>query len=90
MFPKQSETIFPLCRKTSRLTKEPIMKHRGGDFDVEQNPPSWWHRKIYPKIEAGPKVIGNMKFQSREAAVAACIVEINSGLDAGQRGGGSK
>jgi hypothetical protein len=31
-----------------------------------------------------------MKFQSREAAVAACIVEINSGLDAGQRGGGSK
>jgi hypothetical protein len=63
------------------------MKHRGIDLDVEQNPPSWWHWKIYPKIKAGPKLIGNMKFQSREAAVAACIVEINSGLDAG---GGSK
>jgi hypothetical protein len=50
----------------------------------------WWHWKIYPKMEAGPKVVGNMKFQTREAAIAACIVEINSGLDRGQRGGGSE
>jgi hypothetical protein len=55
--------------------QEPIMKHRGVDFDVEENPPSWWRWKIYPKIEAGPKVIGDMIFQTREAAVAACIVE---------------
>ena len=68
----------------------PIVKHRGVDFDVEQRPPSWWHWKIYPKMEAGPKVVGNMKFQTREAAIAACIVEINSGLDRGQRGGGSE
>jgi hypothetical protein len=66
------------------------MKHRGVDFDVKENPPSWWHWKIYQKVEAGPKAVGNMKFQSRGAAVAACIVEINSRLDAGQRGGGSK
>jgi len=36
------------------------MKHRGVDFDVEEIPPSRW--KIYPKIEAGPKVICTMKF----------------------------
>ena len=61
------------------------MKHRGVDFDVEEDPPSFWHWKIYP--EAGPMVIGDMKFQTRGAAVDACIVEINLGLE---RGGGSK
>jgi hypothetical protein len=66
------------------------VKHRGVDFEVEEFPPSWWSWKIHPKIEAGPKAVGNMKFQTREAAVAACIVEINIGLDHGQRGGGSK
>jgi hypothetical protein len=35
-------------------------------------------------------VIGNMKFQTREAAVDACIVEINGLLDKGRRGGGSE
>jgi hypothetical protein len=66
------------------------VKHRGVDFDVEEEPLSWWRWKIYPKIEAGPKVVGDMIFQTREAAIAACIVEINRGLDRGQRGGGSK
>ena len=66
------------------------MKHRGVDFDVEEIPPSWWRWKIYPKIEAGPKVICTMKFQTRAAAIDACIVEINSVLDKGQRGSGSK
>jgi hypothetical protein len=70
--------------------QRPIVKHRGVDFDVEEKPPSWWHWKIYPKIETDPKVVGNMKFQTREAAIAACIVEINGGLDGNQRGGGSK
>jgi hypothetical protein len=55
------------------------VKHRGIDFDVEENPPSWWHWKICPKMEASPTVVGSMKFQTRAAAVAACIVEINSG-----------
>jgi hypothetical protein len=72
------------------LTQEPIVKHRDVDFDVEEFLPSWWSWKIYPKKEAGPKVVGDMKFQTQEAAVAACIVEINSGLDKGQRGGGCK
>jgi hypothetical protein len=59
--------------------EEPLLKHRGIDFDVEEKPPSWWHWNIYPKLEAGPKVVGNMKFQTRAAAIAACIVEIDSG-----------
>jgi hypothetical protein len=67
-----------------------IMKHRGVNFEVEELPPSWWSWKIYPKNEAGPKVVGNMKFQTREAAVDACIVEINIGLVQGQRGSGFK
>jgi hypothetical protein len=41
------------------------MKHRGVDFDVEEDPPSFWHSKIYP--EAGPMVIGDMRFQTRGA-----------------------
>ena len=51
------------------------MKH-----DVEEKPPSWWHWKIYPKLEAGPTVVGNMKFQTRAAAIAACIVAIDTAL----------
>jgi hypothetical protein len=66
------------------------MKHRGVDFDVEESPPSWWRWIIYPKIKAGRKVICTMQFQTRDAAIDACIVEINSGLDKGQRGSGSK
>jgi hypothetical protein len=65
------------------------MKHRGVDFDVEENPPSWWHWKIHPRTEGDPMLIANMKFQTREAAVDACIVGINGLLDKGQRGGGS-
>jgi hypothetical protein len=42
--------------------REPIIKHRGVDFDVEEDPPSFWYWKIYP--EAGPMVIGNMKSQT--------------------------
>jgi hypothetical protein len=70
--------------------QENVMKHRGVDFDVEEKPPSWWHWKIYLRTEGGQPVIANMKFQTREAAVDACIAEINSLLDKGQRGGGSE
>jgi hypothetical protein len=65
------------------------VKHRGVDFDVEEDQPGLWRWKIYPKIEAGPKVIGEAKYRSREAAVASCIDEINSGLERTRRGGGS-
>jgi hypothetical protein len=71
-------------------TREPIMKHRDVDFDVGENPPSWWHWKIYPRTEGGQTVIANMKFQTRQAAVDACIIEINGLLDKGQRGDGSE
>ena len=57
------------------------MKHRSIDFDVEEIGPSKWRWKIYPKIEVGPKVIGETLLASRDAAIAACIVEINDGLD---------
>jgi hypothetical protein len=57
------------------------MRHRGIDFDVEEKPPSWWHWEIYSKMKAIPTVVGNMKFQTRAAAIAACIVEIDSGFD---------
>jgi hypothetical protein len=35
-------------------------------------------------------VAGDMKFQTREAVVAACIVEINSRLKKPQQDGGAK
>jgi hypothetical protein len=41
-------------------------------------------------MEDGQKVIGEAKYPSREAAVSACIEEINNGLDRGRRGGGSE
>jgi hypothetical protein len=69
---------------------ENIMKHRGVDFDVEENPPSWWHWKIYPRTEGSQPVIANMKFQTRESAVDACIIEINGLLDKDQSGDGFK
>jgi hypothetical protein len=62
-----------------------IVKYRDVDFEVEEEPPSWWRWKIY-KFET----VCSMKFQTREAAIAACIVEINSGLDRAQRGRGSE
>jgi hypothetical protein len=46
--------------------------------------------KIYLRTEGSQRVIANMKFQTREAAVDACIIEINGLLDKGQSGGGSE
>jgi hypothetical protein len=62
------------------------VKHRGIDFDVEEVEPSKWCWKIYPKIEAGPKVIGEALLGSRDASIAACILEINNGLDGKKKG----
>jgi hypothetical protein len=70
-------------RARVRGTQGSIMKHRGVDFDVEEKPPSWWHWKICPRKEEGQLVIANMKFQTREAAIDACIIEINGLLDKG-------
>jgi hypothetical protein len=57
------------------------VKHRDVEYGVEEDRPGLWRWIIYPKIEAGQKVIGELKFRTREAAVSACIEEINSGLE---------
>lgn len=59
--------------------QEDSLRHRGTEFDVEEGPPSWWHWTIYP--EAGPDVTGDARFRTREAAVAACIGEINNRIE---------
>ena len=40
-----------------------------------------WRWKIYPKMEIGPKETSEATFGSRDAAIAACIIEIDNGLD---------
>jgi hypothetical protein len=57
------------------------MKHRNIEFDVEEAEPHKWRWKIYPKAEAGPKIIGGQLFDTRTEAMEACIAEINEGLD---------
>jgi hypothetical protein len=57
------------------------MKHRDVEYGVEEDRPGVWRWIIYPKIEVGPKIVGEAKFDQREAAVSACIAEINNGLD---------
>ena len=57
------------------------MKHRNIDYGVEEDQPGLWRWIIYPKIEAGPKVVGEAKHRTRERAVEACIEEINNGLE---------
>jgi hypothetical protein len=56
------------------------VKHRNIDYDVEVAlAQRRW--KIYPKAEIVPKEISEPMFGSREAAIAACIKEINNDLD---------
>jgi hypothetical protein len=57
------------------------VKHRNIDYGVEEDQPGLWRWIIYPKIEAGPKVIGEAKHRTREAAVESAIEEINNGLE---------
>jgi hypothetical protein len=48
------------------------VKHRDIDYAVEEDRPGIWRWMIYPKIEAGRKVVSEPKYRTREAAVAAC------------------
>jgi hypothetical protein len=57
------------------------VKHRGVDYGVQEDRPGLWRWIIYPQMEAGPKVIGDAKHKSREAAVASAIEEINNGIE---------
>jgi hypothetical protein len=54
------------------------VKHRDIDYAVEEDRPAFRRWIIYPKIEAGPKVVSEPKYRTREAAVAACINENNA------------
>jgi hypothetical protein len=56
------------------------VKHRGVEYGVEEDRPGFWRWIIYQKMEDGQKVIGEAKYPSREAAVSACIEEINMAL----------
>ena len=57
------------------------MKHCDVDYGIEEDQPGLWRWIIYPKVEHGPRLIGPAKFHRREAAVAACIEEINNNLE---------
>ena len=57
------------------------MKHRNIDYDVEEIALAQWRWKVYPKIEIRSKETSEATFGSRDAAIAACIVEIENGLD---------
>ena len=62
------------------------MISRGVEYGVEEDRPGMWRWIVYPKIGAGQKVIGEAKYRTREAAVAACIEEINNGLERSKHG----
>lgn len=61
---------------------EADVRHRDIDYEVREIAPSRWRWTIYPKIEDGPKVVGESEYQSSELAGAACRAEIDQGLDA--------
>ena len=55
------------------------MFHRGVEYDVQEDVPGLWRWIIFQKARGD--VIGEPKFKRREAAVAACIEEINNGIE---------
>jgi hypothetical protein len=57
------------------------VKHRNIDYGVEEDQPGLWRWIIYPKMEDGPKILGDAKHRTREAAVASAIEEINNGIE---------
>jgi hypothetical protein len=58
------------------------VKHRTVDYNVQEGQAGLWLWKIYPP---GRTVRGPLKFRSRELAVAACIEEINNGIERTRR-----
>lgn len=54
------------------------MKHRTVDYDVEEVQPGRWRWIIYPPDRA---IQGASEFPTREQAVAACMEEINNGIE---------
>jgi len=52
------------------------------DYDVQEVEPGLWRWNIYPQ---GRTVQGPPHFRTREKAVAACIEEINNGIERTRR-----
>jgi hypothetical protein len=58
------------------------LKHRNVDYTVYEIEPGRWRWVIYSDGEAGSKVTTSHRtFRKREAAVAACIGEIENALE---------
>jgi len=79
--PRASTTISAAGRDKLSGAQEGAVKHRNIDYDVEEVALAQWRWKIYPKIEIGPKETSEAMFGSRDAAIAACVIEINNALD---------
>jgi hypothetical protein len=56
------------------------MKHRNVEYSVREVEPRLWRWYVVP-IWASKFVISSPKFQSREAAVEACMEEINNAIE---------
>jgi hypothetical protein len=59
------------------------VKHRTIDYDVLDVEPGLWRWNIYPGNRA---VQGPPQFRTRERTVAACMEEINNGIERTRRG----
>jgi hypothetical protein len=56
------------------------VKYRNVDYAVRESAPRRWHWHILPAGEPGPVLTSENQFRSREAAVEACINEIDNRL----------
>jgi hypothetical protein len=71
--PHTTLDCFMLKRKA-----ESNLKDRTVGYDVQEVEPGLWRRDIHP---VGQTVQGPPKFRTREQAVAACMKEINDGIE---------
>jgi hypothetical protein len=60
------------------LGRERSVKHRTIDYDVQEVEPGLWRWNIFP---GNQKIEGPAEFRTRERAVAACLTEINDGIE---------
>jgi hypothetical protein len=57
------------------------MKHRSVEYSVREVEPRLWRWYVVPTAVSRELVISSHKFGSREAAVEACMEEINNALE---------
>ena len=57
------------------------MKYLNVEYNVREVEPRLWRWYVIPAGAAKELVISSHKFRSREAAVEACIEEINNALE---------